>query len=138
MRTLISALTALLVIDSTERRRQLDTQLAEEKRQLERERRDLEARRKAAKRERQRLTIQRIYDALRTSLAGCKCGQFDLAAMVGIDTINKFAAQVTNIAAREIQRDDLTHAALERSSTEGRIGRYMPHWRDAPRRGRGG
>jgi hypothetical protein len=106
MRTLLSALTALLVIDSTERRRQLDAQLAEEKRQLDRERRDLEARRKAARRERQRLTIQRIYDALQTQLSAAKCGQFSLVSLIGQEGCNRFAAQITTVAAREITRDD--------------------------------
>jgi hypothetical protein len=103
---LLPALLALFVVDRTEERRRLDAQLAEQKRQLDRERKELEAKQRVARRERQRLTIQRVYDALQTALSQCKCGQFDLVSMVGQDVINKFAAQVTNIAAREIQRED--------------------------------
>jgi hypothetical protein len=103
---MLTALCTLFVVDSTEKRRRLDAELALQKRQLERERKDLEARRKAAKRERQRLTIQRVYDALVTSLSQCKCGQFDLVSMVGKDTINKFAAQVVNVVAAQLQRED--------------------------------
>ena len=103
---LITALLSLFVVNSTAKRQELDARLAEDRRQLERERREMDARKKGIKAERHRLTIQRVYHALQTELAAASCGQFTLVSLIGTDGVNRFAARITAVAAREITRDD--------------------------------
>jgi len=109
----LGAMLAAMAIDSTAKRQRLDADLAEQRRQIHAERRETEARKreaeqriKTARAERRRLLAQRVYDALQHELARARVGQFVLAQIVNTDTINRFAAQIASLVAREIARED--------------------------------
>lgn len=98
--------------DRTEQRRQLDAQIAEQRRLLAEERRAAQyaqkaaqAERKAQRAERRKLLLARVHDALVTQLANAKCGAFQLSTLVDHSTLVRFAANVTGIVARELDSD---------------------------------
>ena len=115
---LMSALLGALAVDSTAKRQRLDEELAEQRRQIQQERRaaeqakrEAEQRQRRAREERRRLTIQRVFASLQQTLSAYQVPSdigrpLSLPELVGQDTLNRFAAQVTSIVAREIQRDD--------------------------------
>ena len=117
---LMGALLAALAIDSTERRRQLDADLAEQRERIREEqrqaaadrkaaeqaKRDAESRQRAARAERRRLLAQRVYQSLCDELSNAHVGQFKVTDLMSQQVINRFAAQVTSLVARELQRED--------------------------------
>ena len=122
---LMGALLAALAIDSTERRRQLDADLAEQRERIREEqrqaaadrkaaeqaKREAESRQRSARAERRRLLAQRVYQSLHETLSAYEVPSsigrpLTLREMVGQDTINRFAAQVTALVARELNRED--------------------------------
>ena len=109
----MAALLGALAIDSTERRRRLDADLAEQRQRIREERRaaeqakrEAEQRQRAARAERRRLLTQRVYQSLQEELNRSTVGQFKLTDLVGQKTIAQFAARVTSIVDREINRED--------------------------------
>jgi hypothetical protein len=109
----LGAMLAALAVDSTAKRQRLDTELAEQRQQIREERKQAEARKReaeqrirAARAERRRLLAQRVYDALQHQLTHARVGQFQLAALVGVDAINRFSAQIASLVAREIGKED--------------------------------
>jgi hypothetical protein len=110
---LLSALLGAVAVVSTERRRRLDADLAEQRRQIHAERREAEARKReaeqrirAARAERRRLLAQRVYDAIQHELSHARVGQFALAQIVSTDTMSRFSAQIASLVAREIGKED--------------------------------
>jgi hypothetical protein len=110
---MLGTLLGALAVDSTAKRQRLDEELAQQRRQIHAERREAEARKreaeariKAARAERRRLLSQRVYDALQHQLTHARVGQFQLAALVGVDVINRFSAQIASLVAREIGKED--------------------------------
>lgn len=110
---MMGALLAALAIDSTEKRRQLDADLAEQRRAIRDEQRQAAADRKAAEQakrsaraERRRLLASRVYDALQRELGRAKVGTFALSDLVDTDSRNRFAAQIAALVARELQKED--------------------------------
>ena len=116
----MGAILAALAIDSTERRRQLDADLAEQRERIREEQRQVAADRKAAEQakreaesrqrsaraERRRLLAQRVYQSLCDELGKATVGQFKVTDLMPQQTINRFAAQVTALVARELSRED--------------------------------
>lgn len=117
---LMGALLAALAIDSTERRRQLDADLAEQRQRIREEqrqaaadrkaaeqaKRDAESKQRAARAERRRLMLQRVYAALEQQLTSANVGNMKLTHYVARDVLTRFAAQVTSLVARELSRED--------------------------------
>jgi len=117
---LLAALLGAMAIDSTAKRRELDAELAEQRRAIREEqrqatlarraaeqaKRDAEARQRAARAESRRLLAQRIHDSLISDLQNATVGQFKLGEIIDAQTLARFAARVTSIVAREIAHDD--------------------------------